>query len=215
MRALLARLIPPRRYRRWTLRGLLLLVSVLCVYLAWLRHCVYREYAAAQELARRGYAFNYRDDAGRVEGIRAPRQNASLTDVQSWWSLLGPEWENYGLIGSAEATRDSRPDDIACLHQLSQLKGVMLRGDAIGDRDAEVLLSRRSVTNVVFDRCNLTTKSVDMFNQHDELKFLRFRNTLVFEGMSWASFRPLPQCEVKFEEIPDWNVPDVIRRKRE
>jgi len=167
----------PKRWRSFSLRGRLIAVTLLCVYLARLQYRVHREYVAVQELARRGYRIQYSDDVGvNYGGVRASKLTGTEGVMEFWRNGLGREWEYFGMVTEAESMRDSRPDDIPLLLDVTNLQGVLIRGPAIGDKELRQLVSARRLRAVCIFKCAVTETSLEFLKEHRELRIVQIWN---------------------------------------
>ena len=191
----------PRRWLRISLRGLLTAVGLLCVYMAWLQNRVRREHDAVAELAQRGYRFwSTTTREAYYPSFDSSSQAANSGVSDSWWALLPAGWNDFGTIDAVEPMVNSHPDDIPLFFDISRLRGVTMRGNAIGYRELQQLLAPRKVQYLVLDRCNLTKDSLGVLSTHDELRTLRCSDTLIMQDVAPTLIRALPNCEVMFDE---------------
>jgi hypothetical protein len=161
----------PKRWRSFSLRGMLIAVTLLCVYLARLQYRVHREYVAVQELARRGYRIQYSDNVGvNYRGVRASKLTGAGGVLDVWRNGLGREWEYFGMVTEAESTGDSRPDDIPLLLDVTNLQSVLIRGSAIGDEELRQLVSAHRLRSVCIFKCAVTDTSLEFLREHRELR---------------------------------------------
>lgn len=163
-----------RRWRTYSLRGMLIAVTLVCAYLARLQYRVHREYVAVHELARRGYRIQYSDDVGvYYGGVRASELTETGGALNFWRYWLGREWEYFGMVTEAESTGDSRPDDIPLLLDVTNLQSAVIRGRAIGDKELRQLVTARKLRGVGIIGCNVTSTSLEFLKEHRELRAVR------------------------------------------
>lgn len=177
-----------RRRVRYSLRGLLIIMALLCLgsaYLGSLNRAVQRDHAAVMELASRGYLVQF-------------SRSGTSVDVSETLlgGLLGPAWDSYALDVSVQATRITQADDVPLLLKIRRLQGLSVQGDAIRDEELHELMSKRTIQGLVLDRCNVTDEGIHALTAYPELRYLHLHGTIPTDKTRIQFYERQPACDL-------------------
>lgn len=147
----------PRRWFRFSMRSLLLLVALLAVPLAWKVNRVHHQRAVVAEVMSNGGMISYSDDpySLRLRGV----VRASTPNLSWWRSWLGDDYfvDVVGVILTGSTVGDATLARIATLPNLERLD---IYSNKITDDGLKPLASHRKLKELTLSSPHVTDKGL-------------------------------------------------------
>lgn len=207
---------PPTIHKRWrpwlrfSLRALMLAMTVVCVFLGWLGYHIHRarvQRAAVTALANGGHYVTY--DWQHVNGSNAgPVVPAGATWLREW---IGNEYFQEVVKAEVFVSSDDQRKLFATLARLDSLRVLHINGD-VDQRHLGALRGLSRLESVRLNS-NIDDKSLEQLGQLQSLKSLDLRETNVTDRGIWyiISLQSLESLDLSRTRITDKAMPAVGR----
>ena len=209
----MASLPPPARKRRWlsiSLRGLLLVVTVLALYLGWHANLALRQRAAVASVLRRGgrIFYSYADPVQNpAYELATPPRLAGLLGIDfvdrvTVVEFIGPEFGD---------------DDLRLLDDMPYVRWLRIYGTSVTGKTFEHVADRPRITVLLVNHSPLEDAALAEIGRMRHLKTLHLVDTRITDAglgslveLKRLESLSLSECEISDTGLASWPLPATL-----